>query len=312
MDARRRPAAVLLIAGLLLAVAACSGDGAPQGLPSDRPSVERTVDRTTQPTPTDDETTRTSKPDPTPTEDETTKTSQPEPTRTRETRTVEPTKEPAKEPTKTQATAEEPVAAATTSTSAAVVPASEDGGGGLGAWGWLLLIGLFTGLVALLMANRSGKVAGWDAEARGLAGETRTVLGVRLPPILTTAAAAQRGLAWPPVRDDLTSLEARWAALLETTPDGERQAYASQVAGILRDLVNAVDAENEALAAGRDWRLLRPRLDAIVAALAAALEPAAPVAAPVAAVDPGETFDQYGDPVDPYPDDSDPNPFRPA
>ncbi|BCY11338.1 hypothetical protein [Actinoplanes sp. L3-i22] len=269
---RLSAAALLLLGG----VAACSGEGTPEGLPSNRPSVERTTDRTTQPTPTDDETTKTERPEPTRTR-ETTKETTNKPTTepTKET-TTEPTKETTTEPTKETTTKpaqpQEPVATATSTSAVAVVPVAEEDSGG--AWGWLLLIGLFTGLVALLMLNRNRKVTTWDGTARGLAGETRTVLGVRLPPLLTMTDAGERGLAWPPVRDDLTALEARWAALLETTPDGERHAYASQVAGMLRDLVNAVDAENEAMAAGRNWQLLRPRLDAIIAALSAALEPA--------------------------------------
>jgi hypothetical protein len=184
------------------------------------------------------------------------------------------------------------------------VPEEDDGG--LGTWGWLLLIGLLTGLVALLVTNRSRKVAAWDGEARGLAGETRTVLGVRLPPILTTVDPVQRSLAWPPVRDDLTSLAARWAALLETAPDGERQAYASRLSGIIRDLVDAADAENEAIAAGRDWRMLRPRLDAVVGALTAALEPTpVPAAYPAPPVQPAPgpppVTSTYGEPLDDEP-----------
>ena len=40
---------------------------------------------------------------------------------------------------------------------------------------------------------------------------------------------------------------------------------------LLQELVAAVDAENQALAAGRDWRLLRPRVDQAERALSAIL-----------------------------------------
>ena len=40
---------------------------------------------------------------------------------------------------------------------------------------------------------------------------------------------------------------------------------------LLQDLVTAVDAENEALATGRDWMLLRPRVNEAEQALSTAL-----------------------------------------
>ncbi|WIM98439.1 hypothetical protein ACTOB_002039 [Actinoplanes oblitus] len=284
----RRPVVALALTGLLLGgPAACGGENKPEGLPSNRPSVEFSADRTARPAPTGDETTETSEPEPTRTRetrtaDPTKTTEATEPTKTREpTKTPEPAK--TQKPTKTQepADTQEPRPAATSSSAVAAGTVSgEDDGGDGGVWGWLLLIALLTGLVGALLYGRNRKVTAWDGEARGLAGETRTVLGVRLPPVLTATGPGQRGLAWPPVRDDLTALEARWAAILPTAPDDERSSYAGGIGGMLRDLVIAVDAENEAVAAGRDWQMLRPRLDAILAALTAALEPA-PAAATV-------------------------------
>ncbi|AEV84920.1 C-jun-amino-terminal kinase-interacting protein 3 [Actinoplanes sp. SE50] len=303
---KHRPAAAFALVPLILGgLAACGGENRPESLPSTRPTVEFSAERTTRSTPT---------------EEKTTEATDPTPTRTRPT-ADQPTREPTAEPTRaptTQEATKEPTPAAT-STSAAVAPVADQDDGGLGPWAWLLLIGLLTGLVGLLLVNRDRRVATWDAEARGLAGETRAVLGVRLPQLLTDLDPARRGSAWPPVRDDLTALEARWTALLERVPDGERQAYAGQVAGMLRDLVNAVDAENAALATGRDWRMLRPRVDAVIAALSAALDPgpAAPAAAAAAPAAPSPAPEPatretsiYGEPLDEDPGDYPPPPPR--
>jgi hypothetical protein len=309
----RRPVAAFVLMGMALGgLAACTGDGKPAALPSHRPSAEATVDRTTRPTPDEEKaTTKVEEPEPTPTrartaEEEPTRTQEPtatkkpnatqeraatqQPTKSQErTATQEPT--PTQEPTKTQ----EPAA---TTTSAAVVPVAAENDTGIGVWGWLVLLALFTALVGVLLVKRSRRFGTWDAESHGLAGETRTVTGVRLPPVLTTPDAARRGLAWPPVRDDLAASRARWAALLERAPDGERQAYASQVARMLQDLVIAVDAENEAIAAGRDWGMLRPRVNAIIAALSAALAPAPTPGYQAPAPEPPSATNEYGEPVD--------------
>jgi hypothetical protein len=63
----------------------------------------------------------------------------------------------------------------------------------------------------------------------------------------------------------------RWALLAESAPDGQRRNRTGQVRNLLQELVAAVDAENEALATGRDWRLLRPRVDQAERALSAVL-----------------------------------------
>ena len=53
----------------------------------------------------------------------------------------------------------------------------------------------------------------------------------------------------------------RWDLLAERAPDNQRRNRSGQVRNLLQELIAAVDAENEALATGRDWRLLRPRVD---------------------------------------------------
>jgi hypothetical protein len=61
----------------------------------------------------------------------------------------------------------------------------------------------------------------------------------------------------------------RWDLLAERTPDNQRRNRSGQVRNLLQELVAAMDAENEALATGRDWRLLRPRVDQAERALSA-------------------------------------------
>jgi hypothetical protein len=155
-------------------------------------------------------------------------------------------------------------AAATTSTAT---------GGGLGLLGWILVFGLFAALFAIVLVSRSRRLADWRAEVSALAAETRTVLDAGLTPVLAQLVAAERGLSWPPVRTDLAGLETRWAGLSTSSPETAGQASAAQAAGLLRDLVAAVDAENDALAAGSDWRPLRAAVDADLDALAVALGP---------------------------------------
>jgi hypothetical protein len=69
----------------------------------------------------------------------------------------------------------------------------------------------------------------------------------------------------------MVDLIRRWDLLVERAPDDERSDRAVQVRNLLQELVAAVDAENEALATGRDWRLLRPRVDQAERALSAVL-----------------------------------------
>jgi hypothetical protein len=69
----------------------------------------------------------------------------------------------------------------------------------------------------------------------------------------------------------LVDLTRRWDLLAERAPDDRRRNRTVQVRNLLQELVAAVDAENQALATGRDWRLLRPRVDETVRALSAVL-----------------------------------------
>ena len=72
--------------------------------------------------------------------------------------------------------------------------------------------------------------------------------------------------------------------MTENAPGEERADWSRQVWGLLQEVVTAVDAENEALATGQEWRLLRPRLEDAARALTATLavrqgpRPDAPVA----------------------------------
>jgi hypothetical protein len=128
-------------------------------------------------------------------------------------------------------------------------------------------------LLAFVLIGRSRRVAGWRAESSALAAETRTVLDARLTPVLAQRTAAERDLSWPPVRNDLAGLEARWAGLSTRAPETAGQAYAAQAAGLLQHLIGAVDAEGDALAAGTDGRPQRAEVDADLDALAVALGP---------------------------------------
>ena len=143
--------------------------------------------------------------------------------------------------------------------------------GGLGTLGWVLLALLVVGLVAGWLIWRSRRRSAWDAQAAALEDDTRTVTGTQLPPVLTAEDAGQRALSWPPLRAALDDLTRRWSLLAEGASDDARRARAGQVRGLLQELTAAVEAENEALATGRDWRLLRPRVDEAERALSAAL-----------------------------------------
>jgi hypothetical protein len=159
--------------------------------------------------------------------------------------------------------------------------------GGLGPWGWVLLIVLVAALiVGGLLVYRSQRRSAWDTEARAVESETRTLTAVRLPPVLSTTTTGQRGLAWPPVRADLTDVQSRWNALTERAAGEARRNWSLRISGLLAELIAAVDAENEALAVGRDWMLLRPRVNQAEQALAAALT-AQPQPEPPAAGEPG-------------------------
>jgi hypothetical protein len=209
--------------------------------------------------------------------------------------TTEPT-----QPTRTPTSAERPTSPTTapvtsadvrppTSTptpSAAGTPASAESEG-LGPLGWTLLIVLVVGLIAGWLLWRSRRKSAWDAQAAALEADTRTTTGTELPSVLTAVTAGQRALSWPPLRAALADLMHRWDLLAERAPDDRRRTRSGQIRNLLQDLLAAVDAENQALAAERDWRLLRPRVDQAERALAAALA-GVPQQEPPAGGEPGQ------------------------
>ena len=180
---------------------------------------------------------------------------------------IEPTTSATSAPTTAPPTSAE---APTTASEAAGTPAAAESGG-LGALGWALLALLVVGLVAGWLLWRSRRRSAWDAQAVALEDGTRAVTGTQLPSVLTAEDAGQRALSWPPVRAALVDLTRRWGLLAEGASDDVRRDRAGQVRGLLQELAAAVEAENEALATGRDWRLLRPRVDEAGRALSAAL-----------------------------------------
>ena len=118
---------------------------------------------------------------------------------------------------------------------------------------------------------RSRKRSAWDAQAAALEADIGTATGTQLPPVLTAEDAGQRALSWPPLRATLIDLMRRWDLLTERAPDDQRRNRTGQVRSLLQELVAAMDAENQALATGRDWRLLRPRVDQAQRSLSAVL-----------------------------------------
>ena len=71
--------------------------------------------------------------------------------------------------------------------------------------------------------------------------------------MLTAEDAGQRALSWPPLRAALADIMRRWDLLAERAPDDQRRNRAGQVRNLLQELVAAMDAENQALATGRDF-----------------------------------------------------------
>jgi hypothetical protein len=264
---------------------------------TDEPSAaaDRTRSRDTEPTETTPPPTstravptRTTTPAKT-TRPTTTNAEAPEPTRT-----TTPPKTTTRPPTSTAVVAPEPTRTttppATTPTptpaesASAVAAASSQK---IGWFGWLLLIALLAALIiGGWLVYRSQHRSAWDTEARALESETRTVTETRLPPVLSTTTTSRRGLAWPPVRAALVDLVTRWNALTERASGEGRRNWALRISGLLQELTAAVDAENEALAVGRDPMLLRPRVNQVEQALAAALA-VQPQPEPPAAGEPG-------------------------
>jgi hypothetical protein len=189
------------------------------------------------------------------------------PTSTRTPTTAERPSSPTTRPA-TSAETRTPTSAPTSS--AAGTPAAAESEG-LGALGWTLLVLLVVGLAGGWLLWRSRKRSAWDAQAAALEADTRTATGTQLPSVLTAEDAGQRALSWPPLRAALADLMRRWDLLAERAPDDQRRNRTGQVRNLLQELVAAVDAENQALATGRDWRLLRPRVDQAQQALSAVL-----------------------------------------
>jgi hypothetical protein len=233
-----------LVLGLVLWLSGCGvGDGSESAT---RPSTERSGTR------------------PAPSVTEAPSVTATAPTRPTRTSTATPTS------TRTPTSAEALAPTSTPTPSAAGTPAAAESEG-LEALGWTLLIVLVVGLIAGWMIWRSRRRSAWEAQADALETDTRTITSTQLPSVLTAETAGQRALSWPPMRTGLVDLMHRWDLLAEHAPDDRRRNWSGQTRHLLQELLAAVDAENEALATGRDWRLLRPRVDEIGRALSAVL-----------------------------------------
>jgi hypothetical protein len=266
----RRATMAWLLAGLVLSlVLGLSGCGAGGGSDSaTRPTTERSGTRPT-PSGTESPSETTTAPTRPP------RTSADTPPRTSadtppSTRTPTSAERPSS-PTTTPATsAEAPAPTSAPTTLAAGTPAAAESEG-LGALGWILLLLLVVALAAAWLLWRSRRRSAWDTQAAALEDDTRTTTGTQLPAVLTAEDAGQRALSWPPLRAELVDLMRRWDLLGERAPDDQRRNRTGQLRNLLQELVAAVDAENQALATGRDWRLLRPRVDQAERALSAVL-----------------------------------------
>ena len=265
---RRRTSTAWLLAGLVLSLA-LGLTGCDAGGGSDSATRTTTERSGTLPAPS-----RTESTGGTESSSETTTDSTRPPRTTADTPTsAQPptTDEPPSSPTTRPATSAETRAPTSTPTSSdAGTPAAAESEG-LGALGWTLLILLVVALIGGWLLWRSRKRSAWDAEAAALEADTGTATGTQLPPVLTAEDAGQRALSWPPLRATLVDLMRRWDLLAERAPDDQRRNRTAQIRNLLQELVAAVDAENEALATGRDWRLLRPRVDEAQRVLSAVL-----------------------------------------
>jgi len=250
-----------LLAGLVLSLAlGLSGCGAGGG--SDSATRSTTERSGTRPAPSGTESPSETTVEPT----RPPRTTADTPTSTRTPTTAERPSSPTTRPA-TSAATRTPTSAPTSSAGTPAAAESE----GLGALGWTLLVLLVVALVGGWLLWRSRKRSAWDAQAAALETDTRTATGTQLPSVLTAEDAGQRALSWPPLRAALADLMRRWDLLAERAPDDQRRNRTGQIRNLLQELVAAVDAENQALATGRDWRLLRPRVDQAQQALSAVL-----------------------------------------
>ena len=183
--------------------------------------------------------------------------------------TTEPTR-PTRTSTSTRPATSAEALAPTSTPSAAGTPTAAESQG-VGALGWTLLILLVIALAAGWLLWRSRRRSAWDTQAGALEADTRAATSLQLPAVLTAETAGERALSWPPLRAALSDLVRRWELLAERAPDDRRRTRAVQLRSLLQELVAAVDAENQALATGRDWRLLRPRVDQAERVLSAVL-----------------------------------------
>jgi hypothetical protein len=245
-----------LVLGLVLGLGGCDAGGG--GESATRPTTDRSG---TRPAPSVTELPSVTVTPPT----RSTRTSATTPTSTQTPTSAEPPTSPTRTPTSAEA-----LPTSTPTPSAAGAPAAAEDGG-IGALGWALLILLVVGASAGWLIWRSRRRSAWDAQADALEADTRTAMRTQLPLVLTAETAGQRALSWPPLRDALVDLMRRWDLLAERAVDDRRRNRSLQISSLLRELVAAVDAENEALATGRDWRLLRPRVDEAGRALSAVL-----------------------------------------
>jgi hypothetical protein len=260
-----------LVAGLVLGLSGCGAGGSDSAT---RPTTERSGTRP-EPSGTEGPSETTTAPTRPP------RTTADAPTSTRTPTTAERPNSPTTTP---ERSSEALAPTSAPETSSAGTPAAAESEG-LGALGWTLLILLVVAVAVGWLLWRSRKRSAWDAEAAALEDQTRTTIGTQLPPVLTAEDAGQRALSWPPLRAALSDLVRRWELLAERAPDGQRQSRTGQIRSLLQELVAAVDAENQALAAGRDWRLLRPQVDQAGRVLSAVLA-GVPQPAPAAGGEP--------------------------
>ena len=258
----RRTFTAWLLAGLVLSlVLGLTGCGADGGSDSaTRPTTERSGTRP-EPSGTESPNETTTEPTRPP------RTTADTPASTRPPTSVERPSSPTTTPERSAEALAPTSAPATTPAGTPAAAESE----GLGTLGWTLLILLVVVLAAGWLLWRSRRRSAWDAQAAALEQDSRATTGTQLPLVLTAEDAGQRALSWPPLRAALVELLRRWDLLAERAPNNQRQQRSGQVRNLLQELVAAVDAENQALATGRDWRLLRPRVDQAERALSALL-----------------------------------------
>jgi hypothetical protein len=247
----RRTITAWLLAGLVLSlVLGLTGCGTGGSDSATRPSTERSGTRP-EPSRTESPSETTTEPTRPP------RTTADTPASTRTPTTAERPSSPTTTPERS-AEALTPTSAPTTAAAGTPTAAESEG---LGALGWTLLLLLVVALAAGWLLWRSRRRSAWDDESAAVEHDTHTTTGLQLPLVLTAEDAGQRALSWPPLRAELVELLGRWDLLAERAPDGQRQQRSGQVRSLLQELVAAVDAENQALVTGRDWRLLRPRVD---------------------------------------------------